>query len=474
MSSLARLILITAALRIAWAAGIGLGIDESYMVAAGRGPLHLGYFDHPLVSWWLSRGIADIMGSESAVVVRLPFIALFAVSTWMMAKLAGDGRTGLWAAIAFNLAPVFGVTTGTWVLPDGPLIASLLAMTLCLQRAMPGNVWRWWLGAGAFAGLAMLSKYTACLPIAGLGLYLLIWRRDWLTRPQPYAAALVAALVFSPTLIWNAENNWASLAFQGGRAAAARLHPFGPLTTLGGEALFLLPWIWAGLIWAAWTYRRTQPMLICMAAPPILLFAILSIWSRQILYHWASPGYLMLFPLLGAWLVDRSWAPRAARATAALIVVALLVVISEVQLNWLPLANDPALQARDWTPLRAALKPLGLPVAGTSWSDTGKIAIGMGPDAPVFCLNIDSREFRFSTAPPTSGDVVIVAPRRTLAQMQFMYANNFRTVELGPLVRVGQTDMPTYIGRGLIAWTREAPSAASASPAMSPARSNPG
>jgi 4-amino-4-deoxy-L-arabinose transferase-like glycosyltransferase len=452
MTNLFRLILITAALRIAWAAGIGLGIDESYMLVAGRGPLQFGYFDHPLMSWWLSRGIADLSGSEAAVIVRLPFIALFALSTWMMAKLAGGGRAGLWAAIAFNLAPVFGVTTGTWVLPDGPLIAALLGMALCLTRAIRATGWRWWIGGGICAGLAMLSKYTAVLPIAGLGFYLLACRRDWLARPQPYVAALLAALVFSPTIVWNAGHGWASLAFQGGRAAAAQLHPLGPLVTLGGEALFLLPWIWAGLIWAGWRYRRSQPLLVCMALPPILLFMILSLWSRQILFHWAAPGYLMLFPPLGTWLAERAWAPRAARATGALIGLALVLVVSEVRLGWLPLAGDSALQAGDWTALRPALRPLGLPIAGTSWSDTGKIGIGMGPDVAVFCLNRDAREFRFSTTPPQSGDVLIVAPRRSLAQMQSTYAANFASIEAGPVVRVGATDMPTYIGRHLITW----------------------
>jgi 4-amino-4-deoxy-L-arabinose transferase-like glycosyltransferase len=67
-------------LRLALAGSLGLGIDESYMVAAGR-TLRLGYFDHPPLSWWLSAGIARLAGTEAGWVVRLPFVALFAVST---------------------------------------------------------------------------------------------------------------------------------------------------------------------------------------------------------------------------------------------------------------------------------------------------------------------------------------------------------------------------------------------------------
>ena len=44
--TLLHLILLTTALRLFFAWAIGLGVDESYMVAAGR-TLSLGYFDHP-------------------------------------------------------------------------------------------------------------------------------------------------------------------------------------------------------------------------------------------------------------------------------------------------------------------------------------------------------------------------------------------------------------------------------------------
>jgi hypothetical protein len=36
------------------------------------------------------------------------------------------------AAAMLNLSPVFGITTGTWMLPDGSLMASLLGAAICL------------------------------------------------------------------------------------------------------------------------------------------------------------------------------------------------------------------------------------------------------------------------------------------------------------------------------------------------------
>jgi hypothetical protein len=302
----------------------------------------------------------------------------------------------------------------------------------------------------------MLSKYTAILPVAGAALFVLATDRAWLRRPHPYVAVLLALVVFSPVILWNAQHGWASLAFQGGRAAAASFRPFGPLVTLAGEAGFLLPWIWAGLMLVWWRgFRGAAPTrLLCwMAAPAILLFVVISFWSRQVLFHWAIPGYLMLFPLLGAWLADRNWAPRAAKATAGLLALVAVMVVSEVQLGWLPIAGDPALQARTWAELRPLTRK-NLPIASISWADTGKVAIGIGPDVPVYCLNVDARQFRYATTPPSSGDVLIVAPRRTLAQMQQAYAGVFERIEQQESVRVGRTDMAVYIGRDLRDWPK--------------------
>ena len=144
------LILGTGLLRIAFGAALGLGVDESYMVTAGR-VLSLGYYDHPPASWWLAWGAAHLTGVEAPIVVRLPFVILFAVSTWLMYRLGvaiADRRAGLWAAVLLNLSPVFGVTTGTWVLPDGPLDCALLGAALCLVRALDRGALRWWTAAG--------------------------------------------------------------------------------------------------------------------------------------------------------------------------------------------------------------------------------------------------------------------------------------------------------------------------------------
>ncbi len=423
LSPILRLIAVTTLIRLAFAATTGLGVDESYMVTAGR-VLSLGYFDHPPASWWLSRGAAYLLGTEAPLAVRLPFILLFALSqflVWRIGCVIAGQRAGYWAAAALNVSPVFGVTAADWVLPDGPLDAALLGAALCLLYALPASGRRaagWWAAAGVCSGLALFSKYSAVLTIAGAFLYLVAEpvHRHWLRRPHPYLAAILAVLVFSPVAIWNATHGWASFAFQADRALGFRFRPWMPLQTLGGEALFVLPWIWLpamGLLvqgfrrQAAWRHR----LLSCLALPPIAVFALISAWSSQrILYHWAAPGYLMLFPLLGARIAGRQewvWMRRLMAGSAALVLAAAAVVATQIQFDWLGgrlaavMRTDPTAEGLDWTSVRDELRergllPPGAVVAALNWRDAGKIGYALGPDATMLCLNVDSRQLGFA------------------------------------------------------------------------------
>jgi hypothetical protein len=474
------LILATFLARLLFAAALGLGIDESYMVAAGR-QLRLGYFDHPPIAWWLAWTAAHLAGSDSPIVVRLPFIALFALTTWLMYRVTAalfGARAGLWAAVLANLCPVIGVTAGSWVLPDGPLFAALLGATLCLIAALPSEgraAWGWWLGAGICAGLALSSKYSAALTILGAIVFLLTEQqgRRWLLRPHPYGAGLAALVVFTPVLIWNARHGWVSFLFQGGRAEG-RFNALGPVLTFAGGALFLLPWIWLPLIVCGFGALRRGPadkgrwLLLCLAAPPIIFFTLISLWSR-VLFHWAAPGYLMLLPLLGDAIARRHRSRVWLAATAAVVVLGAAFVGSEVQFDWLPLTigefrlgEDPALAGVDWISLRTELAERGLldrpgvVVAATRWLDAGKIDYALGGRVPVICLGSDPREYGI-IAPVrdyAGADVLIVAPGTSPAAIAARFGGLFDSIDtLAPatVLHDGRSalSLPLYLGRRL-------------------------
>jgi 4-amino-4-deoxy-L-arabinose transferase-like glycosyltransferase len=419
--AVAVLIFATFLARLLLASALGLGVDESYMVAAGR-KLQISYFDHPPIAWWMAWATAHLAGTENPVVVRLPFIALFAVTTFLMYRLTSTLfglEAGFWAAVALNLAPLFGISSGSWVLPDGPLLAALLGAAVCLVAALRAKGragWGWWLATGMCAGLSLCSKYSAVLTIVGAIGFLVTEPRNrrWLALPQPYAAGLVAFAVFLPVLIWNAENDWVSFLFQAGRAEG-EFHPFGPIATVAGAAGFLLPWIWAPLVACGFFALRRGPsdgkrwLLVCLAAPPLLVFAAASL-RGNVLFHWAAPGYLMLLPLLGDAVARHRRRSRAVRVwlagTAGFVVLGSSLVASEVRFNWLPamigdfrLGKDPTIDVVDWTSLRDDLAERGLldrpklVVAALRWSDAGKIDYALGGRMPVTCLGPDSRQY---------------------------------------------------------------------------------
>lgn len=417
------LIALTALVRLAVAASLGLSVDESYTVAIGR-HLALSYFDHPPLHVWLVGLTARLSGSERPLVLRLPDICLFAGSTWLMFRLtalAYSERAGFWAALAFNLAPLFTLNAAGGILPDGPLVLFALCAVLCFLRALPEAgapppraALAWMLAAGCAAGLALLSKYTALFTVASLALYLFSCRPRLLTTLGPWLAALEVLILLTPVLVWNAAHDWASFAFQGARARPAAFSVGRALLEFAGQLLYVLPWTalaLLGALWRALRRGRGDPvawLFACLAGLPIGVFTLLGLWAVA-LPHWAAVGWLFAFPLLGARLarLEERQPPLPAQLAAmssALVLLLLALWTSQAASGWIErlepgfASHDPTLDLLDWGALKPVVTPLRrgdpeLVVAAVSWIDAGKADYALGGAIPVLCLSPDAREF---------------------------------------------------------------------------------
>ena len=103
-------------------------------------------------------------------------------------------------------------------------------------------------------GLLLLSKYTGVFLLAGIVIWLSAsaQMRPWLKRREPYLAGLIALVLFSPVILWNAEHHWASFAKQFGHALDLSDGGLGNVGTFVGiQALFVSPLIFA------FGYRRS-------------------------------------------------------------------------------------------------------------------------------------------------------------------------------------------------------------------------
>ena len=147
------LILVFTALRLWVGATTGLGVDEAYSLSIARA-LSLSYFDHPPLHQWIAHFSELVFGPGR--LVRTPFIALFAGSTWAMFLLTRrlyGADAALWAALALNLAGFLSVAAGEWILPDGPLLFFLLLLLLLLLV----------LSTNYICGTALVNDYNTLL-----------------------------------------------------------------------------------------------------------------------------------------------------------------------------------------------------------------------------------------------------------------------------------------------------------------------
>ena len=472
MIQAAGLIAVAVVLRLIVSHFVGLGVDESYSVAVAR-DLRLSYFDHPPAQYWLVHAVAPLVGYGRGS--RLPFIALFAGSSWLMFILTRrlfGARAGLWAVLALNLSAFFTLPAASWVLPDGPLILGLLGAATALARiwfpreSEVDRPWRDWLTVGFWIGVAALSKYQAALFGVGLGLAVLTSpaRRTWLARPQPYAAALLSLLILSPVLIWNAQHHWASFAFQAGRGAPTHgLHPLGPIEALLAQAALMLPWIFVPMALAVVSAARAgRPeqrrwFLLMLAAPTIALFTLTPLMGSLGLPHWPMPGWLLLFPLLGERLSiaahDKRWPRIWAIVSAALLIAVGAVAAYDAGTGAFGAAypklfkrGDPTAESIEWTAVREQLAargelgPSAPLIVATQWNDAGKLDEVLGDRAAVAAFSSDPREFalRPGNAGRVGQDALIIGRVEALKRRWPELSGYFRSLTWEPPIVVGR------------------------------------
>ncbi len=470
-------IVIGTLLRLVTAALYGYGNGEGYYLATAR-HFALSYFDQPPLSLWIAHATMALTGSEEPLVLRLPFILMFAGTTWLMFRLGAllfGARAGAFAALLLNASPVFTGMAGVWVQPDGPLMLFLVATMLYVARlalAPEGaRTLRLWVAAGICLGLAMLAKYHAALVIAGVVIFAVTSpaHRRWFREKGPYLAVLIAALLFAPVVIWNAQNDWVSFGFQSGRIIESfGLHPEWLGRMILGQILYIGPWVFVPMVpafVAAVRRGRSDPrgwLLCCSAFLPVVVFTAASLWAPLGWhFHWQAPGYLMLFPLVGAAVVG--WAERRTVRTGrwllgSAIAAALVLIVFTTQsaFGWLralvpdrmaaefSYVSDPTLEGLDWNELRKAFTANGLLGAPRTfavapmWHLAGKVDVQLGRDMPVVCLCRDPRNIAFGWDHRdfAGWDAVIVIPPGYVDDVAATYGAYFTTIEALPPVEV--------------------------------------
>ncbi len=275
------LIAVMTVMRIVYAGALDLRTDEAYYWTWSKESA-LSFLDHPpMIAWFIRFGTA-IFG-DTTFGVRFAGIVAMLVTQLLLADIVSrvthDFRAVVFALLMPEAALYYGLLMAK-VAPDTALIPFAVAMLWSLVRLNESGDGRWWLAAGLFAGLALLSKFTAIMLLPAVAAFTLVpdWRLRWLRSPYPWCAVLIAVAVFSPVLIWNAGHDWASFRFQFVRAVAT--HPLSFRTVgeflglqFGLVGFVLLPVVISGVALTAWRgWRNREPVAILLSTAVIVPF----------------------------------------------------------------------------------------------------------------------------------------------------------------------------------------------------------
>lgn len=266
------------ALLVAVAGRYGWHRDELYFLEAGD-HLQWGYVDQPPFTPFVAFLSGRIAPGNLVVLRLLPALATgvsIVLGARIVRELGGTRRAQVaGAAVLASGGFVMGVghllSTAVFDLTASLTIIWLLCRML--RREQP-TLWVW---IGMVAGLALLNKSLVVLLVGALVVGLVADRR-WglLWTPYLVAGGVIALVVASPNLLWQATNDWPQLDMA--EALSERLAAENRATLLPLQLLFVGPFL-VGLLWfgARWFAsddgRRFRPLLWAWPIGLVVTFA---------------------------------------------------------------------------------------------------------------------------------------------------------------------------------------------------------
>ncbi len=307
------------ALRLVFLGGMEVIPQEAYYWNYAQ-HLSPGYLDHPpLVAATIYAGETifghNVWGSRfGAFIYGIIFIVIF----YRYARLQVDQTCAVFATSFALLLPYYFLGSGFLITPDAGLSLAWVMAIYFFYRVLINDESRAWYGVGVAMGIGMLSKYSIALlaPAALLFIVIDAQARRHLFRKEPYIAVIIAILIFSPVIYWNATNDWASFAFQ----AVDRFNtvPQFSLDIMLTHVLSIvtpLPLLALLYLFPANAVRQDkslQPSLVSPFKPRVRLFIgsflilplSVFVWNaleNEPRYNWTGPLWITILPML-AWL----------------------------------------------------------------------------------------------------------------------------------------------------------------------------
>jgi len=192
------------------ASAIDLVTDEAQYWTWSRA-LDFGYFSKPPLIAWIIRATGELCG-QSAACIRSASSVLYTLAALMIfatARVLYDTRIGFWSAIVFATAP--GVSYSSQLMTtDVPLIFMWTVMLYLWVMLLKRKTMGFAILLGVAIGIGLLAKQAMIYAVLCAGCHAAVSReaREALKGGRGLVAGLVALALFSPNIVWNAQNGF--------------------------------------------------------------------------------------------------------------------------------------------------------------------------------------------------------------------------------------------------------------------------
>lgn len=341
------------------------------------------YSKGPMVAYLIA--VSTRLGGSTEFFVRLPAV-LLALGTQIIIysltrALFMSERAAFLAILITTFIPLFSAGSVLMTI-DAPLMFFWAVAILAFWEANRSRAFRrdgkgWGILLGFALGLGLLSKYTMALFVPCGLLYLAFSSNPSapLRSRGPYVAVMIAGILFTPVLVWNAQHQWVSLRHVVGLAGLSGDAQRNFFQFLGSQIGVVSPFLFLALtaaMFRCWRLRTTEMreqslFLVMFSAPVLLFFLSWSVFSK-VETNWAAPGYLAAVIALAAWwdniLGEKSSTPKRSVLTLYTLILlpgAFLCLVAHfpAALNLvgieLPPRLDPTRRLHGWKDLGSAV-----------------------------------------------------------------------------------------------------------------------
>lgn len=364
------LVLAFTIVRIILSSFLNLGNDESYYLTYAK-QLQINYFDHPpIVAIWIKFFTANLALEDHLFFVRLGSFIGCALSSYFIYKAIRNistAKAAFTGVFLYNISFYATITAGLFIFPDTPqMVFWTGAMYFITQILKNDKQLMPWIFFGVCAGLSIMSKVHAVFLWSGVFLYALFYKRTWFSNKGFYLAATITALIVSPILIWNIQNDFITFRFHGERVEVKESTGFntiGLVREIVGQLIVNNPFtvVMVIIFFAKKRYYNTTAALRVfklMGIPLLLIIFFIAIF-RTSLPHWSGPAYISLLPIAAIGLSEMNAAKFKIIYSSAIAYTVLLMLVIALAVNFYPGSfsnevgvalgkNDISLDAYGW------------------------------------------------------------------------------------------------------------------------------